>query len=78
MPTPTPLATGLHGAIGSQFRSETNPLFFVEYASGKISRLDLIRPPATTVKSGTGTLKGTWTFSLETGVQGGTGAGQDI
>jgi hypothetical protein len=78
MPTPTPLASGLNGAIGSQYRSETNQLFFVEYASGKISRLDLIRPSATTVKSGTTTLKGTWTFNLDTGVQGGTGGGQDI
>ena len=78
MPTPTSLVSGLGGAIGSHFNSDTNQLFFVEFATGKLSRLDLIRPPATVVRSGTVTLKGTWTFNLDTGVQGGVGAGQDI
>ncbi len=66
MPTPIPLATGLGGAIGSDFRSASSRLYFVEY-SGKLSCLDLIRPLDAVVSSGTGTLKGTWLFDFDTG-----------
>ena len=76
MPAPQPIATGLSGAIGSHFQNDVNQLFFVEYG-GKISRLDLIRPAAAVVSSGTTVLKGTWTFNLDNGVQGGS-AGVDI
>jgi len=76
MPAPQPIATGLSGAIGSHFQNDVSRLFFVEFG-GKISRLDLIRPPAVVVSSGTTVLKGTWTFNLENGVQGGS-AGVDI
>ena len=78
MPSATPLLSGLQGAVGSHYRGDTNQLFFVEYAAGKISLFDLIRPPAATVKSGTATLKGTWSLNLETGVQAGLDPGQDI
>ncbi|MEJ8848500.1 hypothetical protein [Variovorax rhizosphaerae] len=76
MTTQTPLVSGLGGAIGSSFRSAQNQLVFVEFA-GKLSRLNLL-PSATIVSSGTTILKGTFTFDLDTGVQGGTGAGYDI
>ncbi len=79
MPLPKPLATGLGGVIGSHFRADTNQLFFVEYGRGRISRLDLIRPAARVVSKGSTTLKGTFLFNLDTGVQGGPGgSGWDI
>jgi hypothetical protein len=76
MATPIQLATGLGGAIGCDFRSSHNQLVFVEYA-GKLSRLNLFHP-ATIVSSGTAVLKGTFSFDLETGVEGGFGPGMDI
>ncbi|MEJ8825730.1 hypothetical protein WKW80_27490 [Variovorax humicola] len=76
MTTQIPLVSGLGGAIGSSFRSPQNQLVFVEFA-GKLSRLNLL-PSATIVSKGTTVLKGTFTFDLDTGVQGGTGAGYDI
>ncbi|RNC72666.1 MAG: hypothetical protein ED859_01515 [Desulfuromonadales bacterium] len=71
MAAPVTLATGLGGAIGSDFIQSTNQLYFVEF-SGKLSRINLI-PPATTISSGTGTLRGTWLFDLDTGTEGTTG-----
>jgi sugar lactone lactonase YvrE len=73
MPTPIPLVTGLGGAIGSDFRSVSSRLYFVEY-SGKLSCLDLIRPLDAVVSSGTGPLKGTWLFDFDTGAMVSTGA----
>lgn len=40
MPTPTPIATGLGGAIGCDYLQSANRLVFVEY-SGKVSAIDL-------------------------------------
>lgn len=40
MVAPTPLVTGLGGAIGADFRRSRNDLIFVEF-NGKVSRLDL-------------------------------------
>ncbi len=76
MSTITQLATGLAGAIGSDFRRSRGQLIFVEYG-GKLSCLNLFRT-ATVISSGATVLKGTWTFDLETGVQGGIGPGFDI
>ncbi len=76
MPTPTPLVTGLGGAIGSDFRRAQNQLVFVEY-NGKLSRLNLFRT-GTVVSSGTAVLKGTWTFDLDSGAEGGLGPNFDI
>ena len=70
------LVGGLGGAIGSDFRRTQNQLLFVEF-NGKLSRLNLYRT-ATTVSSGTALLKGTFTFDLDTGVEGGTGPNLDI
>ena len=70
MATTKELASGLGGAIGSHYRNDTNQLFFVEYA-GRISRLDLIRPAAAVVSSGTTVLRGTFSFNFDNGVQGG-------
>lgn len=64
------LATGLGGAIGSNYRRSRNQLYFVEF-NGKVSRLDLVRPLAATVSQGTTVLKGTWIFDCETGALGG-------
>ena len=69
MPTPIQLVSGLGGAIGCDFRHLENQLVFVEYA-GKLSRLNLF-PAATVVSSGITVLKGTFTFDLDTGVEGG-------
>ena len=41
MLTPVVLKTGLHGAIGSAYRSTTNDLYFVEWGPGTISVLNL-------------------------------------
>jgi hypothetical protein len=68
--------SGLAGAIGCSFRSLQNQLVFVEYG-GKLSRLNLL-PSAVVVSQGTTVLKGTFTFDLDTGAQGGVGAGYDI
>lgn len=77
MSSPTQLVSGLGGAIGSDFRSAQNQLIFVEYDTGKLSSLSLF-PSSTIVKQGTTTLKGTFLLDLDTGVQGGTGPGEDI
>jgi hypothetical protein len=70
------LVTGLGGAIGCDFRRAQNQLVFVEY-SGKLSRLNLYRT-GTVVSSGTAVLKGTWSFDLDTGAEGGVGPSFDI
>jgi len=76
MPTVTQLASGLGGAIGSDFRPVQKQLVFVEF-NGKLSRLNLF-PTATVVSSGTAVLKGTWTFDFDTGIEGGVGPGFDV
>lgn len=76
MPSPITLATGLAGAVGSDLRRSHGQLLFVEYG-GRLSRLNLFRS-ATVVSSGTAVLKGTWSFDLENGSEGGTGPGFDI
>lgn len=76
MTTPIQLVSGLGGAIGSDLRRTFNQLIFVEY-NGKLSRLNLYRT-ATIVSSGSGILKGTWTFDLDTGAEGGLGSTFDI
>ena len=43
MSTPIQLATGLGGAIGSDFVLSRNQVYFVEF-NGKVSVLDLVRP----------------------------------
>jgi Strictosidine synthase len=75
--TPVQLQSGLGGAIGSDFRTAQNQLVFVEYNPGKLSALNLFSP-STVVSSGTTTLKGTFLFDLDTGVQGGPAATADI
>ena len=75
--TPVQLLSGLGGAIGSDFRNAQNQLVFVEFNTGKLSALNLFSPSAT-VSSGTTTLKGTFTFDLDTGVEGGPAANSDI
>ena len=72
------LASGLHGAIGCDFIPSTNQLAFVEYDTGNVSLLNIIRPLVSTVSQGTATLKGTYTFDLDTGVQGGSNSSGDI
>jgi hypothetical protein len=76
MASPAQLVTGLAGAIGCDLRRTHNQLVFVEFA-GKLSRLNLFRP-ATLVSSGTKILKGTWSFDLDNGNEGGAGPGFDI
>lgn len=68
MTTSTQLATGLGGAIGCDYLPIRNQLFFVEF-NGKLSRLDLVCPTASTVSFGTGTLRGTWLFDFENGIE---------
>src|ERR1700761_487583 len=62
------LVSGLHGAIGCDYISSSNRLAFVEYDSGAVSVLDLIRS-STIVHQATATLKGTWVLDLDTGAQ---------
>ncbi len=71
------LAGSLGAAIGSDFRAAQNQLVFVEYSAGKLSALNLFNP-STIVSSGATVLKGTYTFDLETGIQGGVSANADI
>jgi hypothetical protein len=76
MATPTQIFSGLGGAIGCDFRQSHNEIVFVEF-NGKLSRYDLF-PSAIIVSAGTTVLKGTWTFDLDTGVQGPPGTTADI
>jgi len=76
MTTPTPLASGLSGAIGSDFRPTHAQLVFVEFG-GRLSRLNLFRS-ASQVSAGTAILKGTFTFDLENGNEGGMDANYDL
>ena len=70
MPSPVELVNGLGGAIGCDYRSRQDQLDFVEF-SGKVSRLNMIRPLVATVSQGNTILKGTWIFDCETGALGG-------
>jgi hypothetical protein len=76
MATMQQLVAGLGGAIGCDFRRAQNQLVFVEY-NGKLSRLNLFRT-ATVISSGTTPLKGTYTFDLDTGTEGGVGPQFDV
>ena len=67
----TILQGGLSAAIGCRFLQKRNQLAFVEYASGSISLLDMVRPATGIVSKGTALLKGTWVFDCETGIQDG-------
>lgn len=67
MAAPTDLAPDLDGVIGSDYRRAENQLFFVEYAGGKLSRLDLVPGHAAIVSSGMATLRGTYRFDFDTG-----------
>lgn len=60
------LATGLGGAIGSDYVLSRNQVCFVEY-SGKISVLDLVRPLEVIVFSGTATMPADSSLSLFNG-----------
>lgn len=71
----TKLIGNLGAAIGSRYLKNHNQVVFVEYSAGAISRLDLIKPQAAIVSSGTVVLKGTWLFDCETGQLSGTTAG---
>jgi hypothetical protein len=73
----TQLVSGLGGAIGSDVRFAQNQLIFVEYATGKLSSLNLF-PSFNIVSQGTTTLKGTYVFDLDSGVQGVPGPNVDI
>ena len=77
MATPTQLATGLGGAIGSDYVQSLNEVYFVEY-NGRVSVIDLVRPPAGTVSQGTIVITGTWIFDCEAGTLGGAGGAGDI
>ncbi len=73
----TQLVSGLGAAIGSDFIQSKNKLVFVEYATGKISSLDLF-PSFNIVSQGTTTLKGTFLFDFDNGVQGGISPNADV
>jgi hypothetical protein len=63
----TQLASGLAGAIGSDYRQTGNELIFVEFG-GKLSTVKL--GPVSIVAAGKTTLKGTWSFDFDSGIQG--------
>ncbi len=62
----TQLATGLGGAIGSDYKRSSNQLFFVEF-NGRVSVLDLVRPLDTVVFSGTATMPADSSLDLVNG-----------
>ena len=71
----TQVASGLAGAIGSDYRRTSNELIFVEFG-GKLSTVKL--GPVTIVAADTTTLKGTWTFDFDMGVQGAEFTNSDV
>lgn len=72
MSAPIQLATGLGGAIGSDYVQSRNQVYFVEF-NGKVSVLDLVRPLEAIVFSGTATMPADSSLSLfdGTSAQGG-------
>lgn len=68
MTTINSLYSPLAGAIGCDYSSSTNRLYFTEYA-GKLSSLDLIRGYGDIASQGLATLHGTWIFDFDTGVE---------
>src|SRR5438045_3625047 len=66
MSTTKKLATGLGGAIGSDYRSSPHLLYFVEF-NGKLSRIDLIQPLDHVVFTGTATMPADSSLSLTNG-----------
>ncbi len=75
--TPVQILSGIGGAIGSDFRIAQNQLVFVEYNKGELAALNLFSP-SIVVSSGATTLKGTFIFDLDSGVQGGPKADADL
>jgi hypothetical protein len=63
----TKLIDGIGAAIGSKYLKNKNQFVFVEYGTGAISTLDLVRPVLGTASSGTILLKGTWSFNCDIG-----------
>jgi hypothetical protein len=78
MSTATQLASGLGGAIGSDFRNAQQQLIFVEYATGKLSALNLFPAAAIVAQSTNTVLKGTWSFDFDTGNESAAGADADV
>ena len=68
MTTINSLYSPLAGAIGCDYSSSTNRLYFTEYA-GKLSSLDLVRGYGGIESQGFATLRGTWIFDFDTGVE---------
>ena len=66
MTTSTPLVTGLGGAIGCDYLQSHDQLIFVEF-DGKISRINMVHSPVSTVSSGKAILHGNHGFDLDTG-----------
>lgn len=66
MATPIKLASGLGGAIGSDYVQSKNQVYFVEFG-GKLSVLDLVRQLDTIVFSGTATMAADTSLSLFNG-----------
>lgn len=66
MSTPIQLATGLGGAIGSDYVQSRNEVYFVEF-NGKVSVLDLVRPLEAIVFSGTVTMPADSSLDLTNG-----------
>ncbi|MDX2427437.1 MAG: hypothetical protein QNK22_01990 [Xanthomonadales bacterium] len=68
MTTINSLYSPLAGAIGCDYSSSTNRLYFTEFG-GKLSSLDLIRGRRRVVSHGITTLHGTWIFDFDTGAE---------
>src|SRR5258707_380087 len=66
MPRTKQLATGLGGALGSDYRSSPHQLYFVEF-SGKLSRIDLIQALDHVVFTGTATMPADSSLNLTNG-----------
>ena len=78
MITPIQVAAGLGGAIGSAYDPARNRLYFTEF-DGKLSRIDLTPGGGTLVQSGNAqTIRGTWSFNFDTGVEGNLSPGVDV
>ena len=66
MSTTKQLATGLGGAVGSDYRSSPHQLYFVEF-NGNLSRIDLIQPLDHVVFSGIATMPADSSLNLMNG-----------
>jgi len=71
------LATGFDGATGSEYDRDEEALYFVEFTSGELTRLDLVSESTGVASFDWAEIDGTFNFDFDTGQQADVGGGID-